>query len=277
MRYGARVRKVQFWAFFLSLGAAVLLTGQSLSAQASGNESVAFDHSHRPWNEFLHRFVVTDGHESRVNYTKVKTDPKILEAYVTALEKVKKSEFDRFSEPQKLAFLINAYNAFTVKLIVDHYPVKSIKDIGSFLKSPWKIKFFTLLGEEKYLDNIEHDMIRKWFNEPRIHFALVCASKGCPALRNEAFVGDRLDQQLEDAAKNFLTDRSKNRYSAASKKLELSSIFKWYGEDFQKKFGATEAFIDSRITEIPEEQETIRAKKASISYLDYDWSLNDEK
>jgi hypothetical protein len=260
---------------------ATMLTGEfSVSGwrlpEAYGVEN-HFDHSHKHWTNFLHKFVVVRGHESAVAYGRVKTDKGELEGYLALLQKVTKPEFDRFSENQKLAFLINAYNAFTIKLIVDHYPVKSIKDTGSFLKSPWKIKFFTLFGEERYLDNIEHDMVRKWFQEPRIHFALVCASKGCPALHNEAFTADRLESQLEDGAKNFLTDSAKNRYSTETRKLELSSIFKWYGEDFVKKFGSVEAFVASRITENPDSQRMIREKKASLTFLEYDWSLNDAK
>lgn len=248
-----------------------------LASSASGTEPAHFDHSHRQWNDFLKQVVVTVGHESRVNYSKAKANREKLDTYLKALEGVNKPEFENFSESQRLAFLINAYNAFTVALIVDHYPVKSIKDIGSFLKSPWKIEFFSLFGEKHYLDNIEHDMIRKWFHEPRIHFALVCASKGCPALRNEAFTADHLESQLEDAAKNFITDKNKNRFSRAQNHLEISSIFKWYGEDFVKKFGSVEAFLAPIISESPEEQNLIRSKRASISYLDYDWSLNDEK
>ena len=252
--------------------------GFGSKAEASETErAAAFDQTHSQWDAFLKQYVVVHGHESRVNYGKIKTDRKRLDEYLKSLEQMKKVDFDRLNEAQKLAFLINAYNAFTVALIVDHYPVNSIKDLGSFLTSPWKIKFFTLFGEKLYLDNIEHDMLRKWFTEPRIHFALVCASKGCPALRNEAFTGDLLDKQLEQAALNFLSDEKKNRYASDAKRLELSSIFKWYGEDFQKKFGSVEVFIAPRITPNPESQNAIRGMKASISYLDYDWSLNDEK
>jgi hypothetical protein len=260
---------------------ATMLTGEQSSsgwrlpvAFAVENQ---FDHTHQDWTSFLHKFVIVKVHESAVAYGRVKTDKGQLEGYLALLQKVSKSEFDRFSENQKLAFLINAYNAFTIKLIVDHYPVSSIKDTGSLLKSPWKIEFFTLFGEEKHLDNIEHDMVRKWFQEPRIHFALVCASKGCPALHNEAFTADRFELQLEEGAKNFLTDAAKNRYSPETRKLELSSIFKWYGDDFVKKYGSVEAFVAPRISENPDSQRIIREKKAMLTFLDYDWSLNDSK
>lgn len=236
-----------------------------------------FDHSHQAWTVFLQKHVNMKGPASTIDYKSIKNDPKDLNEYLKSLEAVSQDEFNRFSQNDKLAFLINAYNAFTVKLIVDHYPVKSIKDIGSLFSSPWKKKFFRLLGEERHLDNIEHDMIRKQFNEPRIHFAVNCASVGCPALRNEAFVASQLDKQLEDAAVSFISDKTRNRYSSEAKKLELSSIFKWYGSDFPKKYGSLEAFLALRITSNPEHQKIIRDKKADVSYLDYDWSLNEEK
>lgn len=241
------------------------------------SSATEFDHSHVTWTNFLRKHVTVKGRASTVSYKAIKSDPKELHGYLNSLQAVTKDQFNRFSPNEKLAFLINAYNAFTVKLIVDNYPVKSIKDIGSLLTSAWKIKFFKLLGEQQHLDNIEHDMIRKWFVEPRIHFAVVCASVGCPALRNEAYVSTQIDAQLEEAALNFLSDSSRNRYVRSEQRLELSSIFKWYGGDFVKKFGSVEAFIASRITTNPQEQSAIKEKKAPISYLEYDWSLNEEK
>ena len=236
-----------------------------------------FDHSHQAWTLLLQKHVTIKNYASTVDYKAIKKDPTELEAYLHTIEEVSQEEFGRFSSSKKLAFLINAYNGFTVKLIVDHYPVKSIKDIGSIISSPWKKKFFILLGKKRHLDNIEHDMIRKWFDEPRIHFAVVCASIGCPALRKEAFISTDIDAQLEDAAKMFLSDKSRNRFLPEGKKLELSSIFKWYGGDFLKKYGSLEEFIAPRITINLEHQNIIRGKKATISYLDYDWSLNEEK
>lgn len=259
---------VRIYVMIISL-CSVLSTG----VYGEGNDQ--FDHSHKIWSEFLHRYVTVHGHESYVAYKKVKQEKSVLEAYLKSLESVTKLTFDHFSQDEKLAFLINAYNAFTVKLIVDHYPVTSIKTIRSYLKGPWKIKFFTLLGGEQNLDGIEHDMIRRSFNEPRIHFALVCASKGCPALRNEAFTAGQLDYQLEESARNFLGNSAKNRYLPKERKLEISSIFNWYGDDFVKKFGSLESFLGPRITDDPTGQKLIREKMVAISYLDYDWTLNE--
>jgi len=242
---------------------------------ASGTEG--FDHSHQALTNILQKVVTINGKANTVNYKNLKNDSLELKSYLKSLEAVSLDEYKSFSEPERLAFLINAYNAYTVKLIVDNYPVKSIKDIGSILSTPWKIKFFNLLGESKSLDNIEQDMIRKNFNEPRIHFAVVCASIGCPALRNEAYIAASLDQQLEEAAINFLSDKTRNRYVSASKMLEISSIFIWYGNDFTKKYGSFVSFIATRITADVDQQNTIQNNKATISYLDYDWSLNETK
>lgn len=244
--------------------------------------SSGFDHTHAEWTKVLEKYVHVSGPSSTVNYRSLKDNGQALSKYLGEIEVVTKSEFDKFSENEKLAFLINAYNAFTVKLIVDKYPIKSIKDAGqsSFSNisgSPWRTKFFKLFGSETYLDKIEHDMIRKWFNEPRIHFAVVCASVGCPALKDEAYVASRLDAQLESAANDFIKDKSRNRFVSESKTLELSSIFKWYGSDFIKKFGSVESFLAPRITDIQNDQDWIRNKKPKIDYLDYDWSLNEQK
>lgn len=244
---------------------------------ASGETGRSFDHSHSTWTEVLAQNVVKSGPESRVKYGKLKSNATTLTRYLQSLEKVSKAEFDGFTESQKLAFLINAYNAFTIKLVIDNYPITSIKDAGSLFKSPWKKKLFSLFGQERSLDEIEHEMIRPVFNEPRIHFALVCASGGCPPLRPEAFKADKLEAQLEDSAKTFLSDPKKNRYLSKQKRLELSSIFKWYGDDFKNKFSSVEAFVASKITSVREDQEAIKSGKVAITYLEYDWTLNDAK
>lgn len=234
-----------------------------------------FDHSHASWSAILRSSVTISGHSSTVDYASLKRNPSALNQYLKTLETVSPQEYLEFNSNQKLAFLINSYNAFTIKLILDHYPLKSIKDIGGIFKSSWKIKFIKLLNEEISLDEIEHEKIRKNFKESRIHFALVCASRGCPALLNEAFVANKLDLQLENAAKNFLLDETRNRFDKDKKILELSSIFKWYGEDFDKYNGSINDFIASRITTDQEEQALIKAKSVKINFLDYNWFLNE--
>ena len=236
--------------------------------------AMAFDHAHKDWNAWLKKYAVVEGPITKVNYAAAKAKPGDLEPYLKSLSAVSRDEFRGWSENQRLAFLLNAYNAFTVKLITDNYPVKSIKDLGGTFSSPWKKKFFKLFGEDKHLDNIEHDMIRKDFNEPRIHFAVVCASKGCPALPGEAITAERLDKQLQFAAESFLADKERNRYDAAANRLYLSKIFDWYGADFKKKFGSAQGFVAPIMAKGDKALEE-KIRSAKVDYLDYDWTLNE--
>jgi len=231
----------------------------------------AFDHTHQKWDEVLKQFVEHRGETTVVDYKALKESPQKLNEYLKSLSAVSKSEYEKFSKNEKLAFFINAYNAFTLKLIINHYPVESIKDIGSLFSSPWKIKFFRLLGTEMNLDDIEHGTIRANFDEPRIHFTVNCASIGCPSLRTEAFVASRLEQQLEQAPVDFLTDESRNRFDPDTDTLYLSQIFKWYGDDF-KNVGGVRAFVADRMTTDSKLKEKI--KTAKLEYLDYNWKLN---
>lgn len=248
--------------------------------------SHAFDHSHRAWGTLLkkHVVVINDGVASQVRYAGFQKDRQALAKYLEALSAVTEAEFAAFTYPQQLAFLINSYNAFTVQLVLTEYPgLKSIKDLGSILASPWKKTFFTLLGRQRHLDNIEHDMIRApgVYDDPRIHVAVVCASVGCPAMRNEAYVGDRLDAQLDDSLRRFLSDRSRNRFNSESKKLEVSKIFDWYQKDFEKSRQGFQRLRDvfakhaDRLTDVPADRELIRTGKVAVTYLEYDWTLND--
>lgn len=248
----------------------------------------AFDHEHKAWTELLHRHVVVidGGVASQVRYAGFARDRAALRAYLERLSAVGAPEFEGWSKPQRLAFLINAYNAFTVEKILTRYPdIKSIRDFGILIGNPWKDKFFRLLGKDMSLDNIEHDTIRVpgSYDEPRIHFAVNCASVGCPMLRDEAYTADRLDQQLEDQTRRFLSDRSRNRYDGQSGRLDVSSIFDWYGKDFSrgwKGFHSVEQFLAryaDRLADAPDQQQRIREQKAALKFLDYDWRLNDAK
>lgn len=196
-----------------------------------------FDHSHGAWDVLVKKHVVliAGGNASQVRYAEFARDRGVLKPYLYSLSAVPEAQFNAWSRAQRMAFLINAYNAFTVELILAHYPVKSIKDIGSDLFSNrWKRKFFKLLGQDSYLDRIEHEMLRKpgSYDDPRVHFALNCASVGCPMLREEAYLPERLEVQLEQQAERFLSDRSRNRMSAHGI-LELSKIFDWFKETGQ--------------------------------------------
>ena len=270
--------------FITTVGLSAMLPPSKASAQS-------FDHTHAGLTALLKKHVtlVEGGKTSKVNYVEFGRDRAALKSYLDSVSKVTEAEFNAFSKPQRMAFLINAYNGYTVELILQNYPVKSIKDIGGTFDNRWKRKFFKLLGQDFYLDKIEHETLRKpgAYDEPRVHFAVNCASIGCPALRNEAFTADSLDKQLEEQTVRFLSDRSRNRFDSKEGKLEVSMIFKWFKEDWESGYkgfdGKTQA-IKSRedyfaryakvLADSPADQQKIVDGKAAISFTDYDWSIN---
>ena len=248
----------------------------------------AFDHTYAAWDALLKKHVryLDGGNASRVDYAGMARDAAPLKSVLDGFERLARPEFDAWSKPQQEAFLINAYNAFTIRKILTRYPdIRSIRDFGSIFGNPWKDKFFTLFGEPQSLDGIEHGMLRKQgvYDEPRVHVAVVCASVGCPMLRNEAFVAERLDVQLEDAMRRFLSDHSRNRYDPGAGKLEVSKIFDWYGKDFEQGFHgfasvkATLAKYADLLADRPEDRAAVRAGRVEVDFLDYDWTLNDVK
>tara|TARA_R110000868_G_scaffold227679_5_gene480712 strand:+ start:804 stop:1688 length:885 start_codon:yes stop_codon:yes gene_type:complete len=214
--------------------------------------------THQLWNELLEKHVSENGN---VNYKSFKTDHKKLLDYIYVLNLAKSNDaFQSFSKEEKLAYWINAYNAFTIDLMLRNYPIKSIKDI----KNPWDQRLWKL-GEKWYnLNDIEHQILRK-MDEPRIHFAIVCASYSCPELQNEAYQASNLDAQLTKATKEFLHDSDRNNISENN--LELSKIFQWFAKDF-KQNGSLIDFLnqysDIKISE-----------KAKKSFKDYNWDLNE--
>lgn len=241
----------------------------------------AFDHGR--WDRLLKAHVAaadtSDG--TRVDYDAMAQQRAELRAYLDAMAAVGHARFESWAKPDRLAFLINAYNAWTVELILANWPgVASIRDLGTLLRSPWKKRFIPLLGKERTLDEIEHGMIRAdgAYEEPRIHFAVNCASIGCPALRAEAYVGSRLNAQLDDAARRFLAGRTQNRLEDG--RLYLSSIFKWYREDFERGwagFNRLEDFVLAYRGALDLDEQAVqalRAGKLPIRFLDYDWRLN---
>ena len=246
-----------------------------------------FDHSHAAWDTLLKKYVVpvSGGNASQVRYAEFARDRAALKRYLDALSGVGEAEFRAWSKPRQMAFLINAYNAFTVELILANYPVKSIKGIGSDLfENRWKRKFFRLLGRDASLDQIEHGMLRKpgSYDEPRVHFAVNCASIGCPMLREEAYTAAALEAQLEQQAVRFLSDRSRNRVRARGR-LEVSSIFDWFGEDWSSGYRGIKSLEQyfagyaRLLSDDAAHQRLVAEGKAPISYLEYDWTLNDAK
>ncbi len=252
---------------------------------AMAGSAAAFDHEHRAFTELLAPHVAWNaaGTSSAVDYAGLQRRRGQLQEYLATLSAVDRTTFDNFTLAQRQAFLINAYNAFTLELILTAYPkIESIKDLGSLFSSPWKKPFFRLLGEQRHLDDVEHGLLRgaEDFDEPRIHFAVNCASIGCPALRPEAFTAARFDAQLDDQTVRFLRDRTRNRFDAEEDVLLLSSIFDWYAGDFETGWRGAESvagFValysdalgaDAALTA------RLKAEEIEIDYLDYDWALN---
>lgn len=266
----------------LSAGLAIVAAAWP-AARAQG-----FDHDHAAWTSLLRRHLrlVRGGQATQVDYAGIAADRAELKRSLEQLSAVPASVFAGWSRAQRQAFLVNAYNAFTIELVLTRHPdLKSIKDLGGPFSGPWKPKWIALLGGTLSLDDIEHGMLRKRgdYDDPRVHFAVNCASVGCPALREEAFVADRLDAQFDDQAARFMSDRTRNRWNPQRQRLELSRIFDWYGEDFRRghrgivSLHAFAARYADRLADAPADRERIRGGAVDIAFTDYDWTLNDTR
>ena len=244
-------------------------------------EAAALDHNYRDYAALLGKHVhwIADGHSSAVDYAALKRDSKALDQVLAEFSAVTPGQFEAWDRDRQMAFLINAYNAFTLQLVLSGYPdLKSIRDLGSLLRSPWKRPFFDLLGEQRNLDWIEHDHLRPVYAEPRVHFAVNCASVGCPALRPEPYAAAQLDQQLHDQQRRFLSDRTRNRFTAGDGTLHVSQIFKWFAEDFTTADGGGLrqwlAGHAALLADSPADRERVRRGDFRLDHLSYDWSLN---
>jgi hypothetical protein len=223
--------------------------------------------SHQSWDDLLKKHVASNG---EVDYKGFQKDEIKLDAYLKLLSDNAPNE-STWSQSDQIAYWINAYNAFTVKLVLKYYPLESIRDLGDkiqipFVNTAWDIKFIKIGGAELDLNNIEHGILRAKFDEPRVHFALNCASYSCPILRNEAYTATSLDKQLQEQAALFINDATKNKMSANTP--QLSSIFDWYGGDFKKK--------TTLIAYLNQYSKVKIAANAKIMFLDYNWALNDK-
>ncbi|MFN2327905.1 MAG: DUF547 domain-containing protein [Chromatocurvus sp.] len=253
-----------------------------IACLAFTNGVAAFDHG--DWSQLLRRFVspTDNANSTTIDYAGIQAQQARLRAYLEQLSSVRAETFSTWPEAERLAFLINAYNAWTVELILREYPdIESIKDIGGWFSSPWKQSIALLLGKKRTLDEIEHEMIRGSgeFNEPRIHFAVNCASIGCPALRTEAYVAEELEKQLEEQTRDFLADRSRNGWR--DDEMHVSPIFKWYREDFELGWRDTDSLPEflaryaSALGLSQEQRDALLRGNVAIRYTDYDWRLND--
>jgi hypothetical protein len=276
---------VKFWGLVMLVGI-VFLPGHSESAAAG---TLSFDDYGAALQEFVNQ-------KGMVNYRGLKANPQKLQEFLQALAQVRPEDYQGWQAPQKIAFWINAYNALTLKAIIDHYPIKaswfrSLKFPSNSIRQipgVWTDLRFSVMGRQMTLDDIEHATLRQRFNEPRIHAALVCAAMGCPPLRQEPFAGEKLDQQLNDQTRRFLADPQKFRIDRDRGQIYLSPIFQWFGQDFIKTYGAPANF--SRFTPneravlnfiqhyLPEKERAYLFQgNYAISYLGYDWSLNEQK
>lgn len=245
----------------------------------------AFDGSHAQWNALLKKHVRWNaaGTTTSVDYSGFAKDGVSFDSYLKNISSVSKKDYAKWTLQDQQAFLINAYNAYTVQLVLTRYPdLSSIKDLGSVFSSPWKQKFFVLLGEKRSLDDVEHMLLRgdKRYKEPRIHFAVNCASIGCPALRNEAYTSAKLASQLEDQTIRFLSDKSRNRFYLKTGRFSVSKIFDWYSEDFDKHSGGVKSFLISYADKIKlsaPDATYVKQAKFTFDYFNYDWSLNKTK
>jgi len=218
---------------------------------------------HRIYGELLKKYVKNGA----VDYQGFKNEQGRLDAYLRGLEAV---DPERLSRDEQFAFYVNAYNAWTIRLILTGYPgINSIKDLGSLFKSPWKKEICRINGKVLTLDEIEHDILRPRFKDPRVHFAVNCASKGCPPLLSEPYEGRLLDQQLNQVTRAFINDPERNRLEGRT--LFVSRIFKWFSEDFNDD--VVGFFLKYAQGELREKLEQGR-EKIQVEYLDYDWSLN---
>lgn len=219
--------------------------------------------SHQLFTQVLKNVVDEDG---MVNYKTLKASPQKLDTYLNLLQK--QTPDSDWSRHEKMAYWINAYNAFTLKVITQHYPLESITDIEvDGAENIWKKKFIVLEGKSFSLDQIEHQILRPKFKDPRIHFAVNCASFSCPKIWDSAFDAEKLDEQLTQRTKAFLNDEERNEISPNS--LKLSAIFNWFKSDFTQN-GTLIDFLNKY-------SEVNINSSASISYLDYDWSLNESE
>ena len=246
---------------FVTLNPALLPVATYQAVAAAGP---VVDHS--SYDRLLKKYVTDKG---LVNYKGFKADEQEFNRYLALLSKNPPAA--SWSQ-QQMAYWINAYNAYTIRLILDHYPVKSIKDIGSsiqipFVTTPWAAKFFSIGGEKMSLDNIEHGILRKKFDDPRIHFALVCAAMTCPRLRNEAYTAARLEQQFDDQGRNFLNNPAKNNITPG--KAQFSKYFDWYKDDWTKN-GQSVAKWVNRYSKTKINEQT------PVTRLDYNWKLNEQ-
>lgn len=262
--------------------------------EAPSPPAVPFDHQHTLFDQVLQRHV----ENGRVNYRTLQTDQETLNRYLQSLASVDPGAYESWTRQQKLAFWINAYNAYTLRVIVDHYPVtRSIfadplrrypADSIRQIPGVWKWRWWLALGRRYTLDHMEHVILRQELKEPRIHFVVNCASMGCPLLENHAFDAEHLEARLDQAAVNYLYRDRKVRIDKAGNAVRLPQIFKWFAEDFTPD-PEIAVFFERYPREAigpltwvyryasAADREFLRQGKFELTWLEYDWALNDRR
>ena len=237
--------------------------------------SFAFDLQHTKWNQILSTYVTEKDGQTLFNYKELKANKarmEKLELYLEELSNFSQKSYNKLSTPQKFSFLVNAYNAFTVKLIVNNYPLDSIRDIGLLPGAAWRKDFFKLFGKKTDLGYIEHELLRKKFNEPRLHFVINCASIGCPNLPVKALNAENMEAILVKSETEFFKQKSKNNINTAKKTVYVSKIFDWFEDDFKKKYGSLKKYLSQVF-----QNDKILKENYKVKYTDYDWALNEAK
>jgi hypothetical protein len=244
---------------------ALLATSMTACLKVKNYNSESKPINHALFDSLLRQYVNKEGF---VNYEGFIRDSVAFNRYLDLLSRNHPNE-KNWARNEQMAYWINAYNAFTIKLICNYYPVNSIKDIKKgipFVSDTWAINFIKIEGKTYNLNNIEHGILRPKYDDPRIHFAVNCASKSCPKLLNEAFTAEKLDAQLDAAAKDFINDGIRNKITSA-KKGNVSKIFSWFASDFRKTAPSVIAFLNRYA-------DTKLDANADLDYMDYDWGLN---
>jgi hypothetical protein len=237
-----------------------------------------FDQEHKSWSAILGRHV----REDTFDYKALKKDRAQLDAYLSTLESVKADDFALWNKSRRFAFWINAYNAYTVKRVIDGYPVASIKDLGDEKVSVWDREFVPLGAlapdlkqTQLTLNDIENKILRPVFKDARVHAAINCASEGCPPIQAAAFVGDRLDAQLDTAVRNWLADKKRNRFDSSKNTVEVSQVFDWFKDDFIRDAKSVQGWIAKYAP--AEETWVADARKLEVKFLEYSWKLNERR
>ena len=277
------MRRMRWWGWV-----GVLLAVAAVPVRAA--EQPKF--SYAPYADVLATYVDDNG---LVNYKGLKAHRTELDRFVRDLADLSPAVYEKWTTNEKLAYWINVYNALTLKVIVDHYPIKagffsslvypknSIRQISGV----WDEITFRVMGKQMTLEDIEHGTLRKKFKEPRIHMTLVCAAMGCPKLRNEPYLGDKLDEQFADQTRAFVADHQKFRVNQERGHVQLSPIFKWFGEDFVDRYGTSMKYVGHSDTEravlnylskyvSEQDRRYLEQGDYDIRYLDYDWALNEQ-